>query len=330
MNTPTVSVLIPVYNVERYLPRCLDSVLAQTWTDYECIVVDDGSTDNSGSICDEYARKDSRFIVIHKENGGLSSARNAAMKISSGEFLCFIDSDDYVLPNFLERLFEIQLQTKADIVKCDYFSPVPGNEKISENVTVERAIDFTEKLIRDDVGSQVCLYLSRRVLWDTFIFPTGRLVEDMLTFYKVCITANSVAITSEKLYFYFMARPDNISNSQKNLEKNLIDRALAFSERYYFSQGLYDKSTQVVLFSKAVLFFNSAITVKKPQDRRFDEDINTLRHFVRGTLLSNIFEKSIDNKTKIKAVLLAFMPNTYCRIYYLISEKRKKQLKDRA
>lgn len=330
MNTPTVSVLIPVYNVERYLPRCLDSVLAQTWTDYECIIVDDGSTDNSGSICDEYARKDSRFIVIHKENGGISSARNAAVEMASGEFISFIDSDDYALPNYLERLLDIQHQTKAAIVKCGYFSGCLPVQNPQPNLTIETGKGFTARLIRDDIGSQLWQYLIKRSLWTGIIFPDGRVAEDMMALYKITFLANFVASTDEKLYFYFSTRPDNTTNSLKGLVTGALHRAIACCDRYYFSQGLYDKSTQVVLFNKAVLFFNSAITVKKPQDRRFDEDINTLRHFVRGTLLSNIFEKSIDNKTKIKAVLLAFMPNTYCRIYYLISEKRKKQLKDRA
>ena len=104
---PKVSIIVPVYNVEPYLRQCLDSILAQTFTDWECILVDDGSKDGSGAICDEYAEKDSRFRVVHQENKGSSAARNEGLSLSKGIYLSFIDSDDWVENNYLERLLEI-------------------------------------------------------------------------------------------------------------------------------------------------------------------------------------------------------------------------------
>ncbi|MBE6318012.1 MAG: glycosyltransferase [Bacteroidales bacterium] len=103
---PSVSIIVPVYNTEKYLSRCIDSILAQTFSDFELILVDDGSTDNSGKICDEYAKKDSRIIVIHKENGGASSARNKGLEIAQGEWITFVDSDDFITNNFIGNLYD--------------------------------------------------------------------------------------------------------------------------------------------------------------------------------------------------------------------------------
>ena len=117
-NEKLISVIIPVYNVEKYLPRCLDSLLNQTYSCWEAILIDDGTPDKSGVICDEYANRDNRFVVIHKENGGVSSARNSGLDKASGEFVFFLDSDDYIEPECFETLIHIQNEQQADIVHC--------------------------------------------------------------------------------------------------------------------------------------------------------------------------------------------------------------------
>ena len=122
---PQISIIIPIYNVESYIHRCIDSILAQTYTDFELILVDDGSPDNCGKICDEYAAKDVRIHVIHKENGGPSSAggvskaRNTALDAATGEYFCFCDSDDYIQEDYLETLFNTLVETKSDCVSCN-------------------------------------------------------------------------------------------------------------------------------------------------------------------------------------------------------------------
>ena len=125
---PKVSVIIPVYNVEKYLPQCIDSILAQTFTDFELILVNDGSKDCSGNICDEYAQKDSRIVVIHKENGGASSARNRGLDIAKGEWISFIDSDDYVTPNYLSNLISEAQANCASLVIQGHIYQKKGSE----------------------------------------------------------------------------------------------------------------------------------------------------------------------------------------------------------
>ena len=127
---PKVSVIVPVYNTEKYLPRCIESILAQTFTDFELILVNDGSTDKSGKICDEYAKKDSRIVVIHKENGGVSSARNKGIEISQGELISFIDADDWITPLYLSDLITDITSSFTDIVLHGRINVLSSNEKI--------------------------------------------------------------------------------------------------------------------------------------------------------------------------------------------------------
>ena len=117
-HTPKISVIVPVYNVEQYLPRCIDSILTQTFTDFEVLLIDDGSTDSSGKICDEYAEKDERIRVFHKENGGVSSARNLGLDNAIGEWICFSDSDDTMRNNYLQVMLSIEEKTNVDMIVC--------------------------------------------------------------------------------------------------------------------------------------------------------------------------------------------------------------------
>ena len=126
---PVVSIIIPIYNVEPYLRCCLNSILAQTFQSWEAVLVDDGSKDNCGKICDEYAAMDSRFRVIHKENGGLTSARNAGLAMAFGEWVMPLDGDDWIEPDMLEKMYAVAEKSQADIVYCDFYLSYEKNER---------------------------------------------------------------------------------------------------------------------------------------------------------------------------------------------------------
>ena len=136
---PTISVIVPVYKVEKNIHRCVDSILGQTYADFELILVDDGSPDNCGAICDEYAAKDSRVVVIHQKNGGLSSARNAGIDIATGAYISFVDSDDYIYPNYLERLYEVLVEFDADISVCKMIEFSNDIPQLRESNSVPKA-----------------------------------------------------------------------------------------------------------------------------------------------------------------------------------------------
>lgn len=207
-----ISVIIPVYNVEKYLRQCLDSVLAQTFTDMEIILVDDGSKDSSGEICREYAVREARIHLIRKPNGGLSSARNAGLDIARGESVVFIDSDDMVTPDFLEQLANAARVTGSDIV-CAGFSYKPqrlGSGKGMFTASADEAIDITLHQRRGVLNTAWGKLYPRR-LFDEIRFTEGMWYEDLDIFYRLYEKVKTVTWLGEKMYLYRMHQ-DNFTN----------------------------------------------------------------------------------------------------------------------
>lgn len=153
--SPTISVIIPVYNAEKYLRRCIDSVLSQTFTDFELLLIDDGSKDKSGAICDEYAAKDSRVRVFHKENGGVSSARNMGLDNACGNYIAFVDADDWIDGNMYYEMFAAINESKSDIVCCDYLYEY-------ENGDSSYAKTFSMSIYQDR-GKVLCDFSNKRL-----------------------------------------------------------------------------------------------------------------------------------------------------------------------
>lgn len=204
---PLISIVVPVYNVEKYIHRCVDSILAQTYTNLEIILINDGSADNSGKICDEYAQKDARINVIHKRNGGPSSARNEGIDIASGKYLSFIDSDDWVAANFIEVLLKTIMKFNTKIACTGYYFVNPNNTlavDVSDKNNKERII--TSNLILEEcfsnLGFYACNKLFAKELFDDIRFPAGKLFEDMATISKVLVKADAVAVNNTPLYYY--------------------------------------------------------------------------------------------------------------------------------
>lgn len=207
-----ISVIIPVYNVEKYLNRCVTSVLAQTYREFELILVDDGSPDNSGALCDALTSRDSRVRVIHKENGGLSSARNAGLDIATGKYVTFIDSDDVIHPCYLECLLKLCAEHDADISmgKLTRFSADAPTEfeMLQQGAPLKKSgietlhCYFDEKTEVSNFVS-ACCKLYKRSLFDGLRFPEGRLFEDEFTTYRLYYRAQKVVISDSILYYYY-------------------------------------------------------------------------------------------------------------------------------
>lgn len=203
-----VSVIIPVYNVEKYLPRCIKSVLDQTYQDLEIIFVDDGTKDNSGVMCDEFATKDNRIRVIHKENGGLSSARNAGIEIATGDAIFFLDSDDYISKECIEKMVSLMKENNADIsiVQMKYISEDVNNECAdikSENIVVmnsERAIE--ESLYQKLYTCCAPAKLYKKVAIGDIRFPLGRISEDLATCHLFLNNAEKIVYSNYYGYYY--------------------------------------------------------------------------------------------------------------------------------
>ena len=211
-----ISVIVPVYKVEKYLNRCVDSILEQTFTDFELILVDDGSPDNCVKICDDYAKKDSRIRVIHKQNGGLSDARNVGIdwvfKNSGSKWITFIDSDDWISPNYLEVLYNIVTKQNKDISICNFVKTDGLNENIfSDRVSVK--FWNTEELFCENnaVATVAWGKLYKRDLFSKIRYPVGMLHEDAFVTYKLLFKYYEVAVVEEPLYAYFQ-RDSSIMN----------------------------------------------------------------------------------------------------------------------
>lgn len=218
-----VSIIVPVYQVEAYLHRCVDSILAQTCENIQVILVDDGSRDGSGAICDEYAAKDSRILVIHKENGGLSDARNAGLTQVAGQYIMFVDGDDLIHPRAVE-LMRCALETQgADIADCDigFFADVVEMDAV---VGVFRQVDPWKKMCQKPEFS-VCNRLFRREKFEKLRFPVGRIFEDQFVIFKLLQGAKTVS-SDDKLYYYYQ-RNDGLSKQRVYKETyDLLDASL--------------------------------------------------------------------------------------------------------
>lgn len=207
---PEVSVIVPVYKVEAYLSRCVDSILDQTFRDFELILVDDGSPDSCGEMCESYACRDSRVHVIHQENGGLSAARNTGIDwvfaSSDSRYLAFVDSDDYIAPEYLQRLFDAAERTGCSISVCGIAKtggePLPRTEE--EAPLVMEAEDYyCSEEIHGGVTMVAVNKLYDRALFETLRYPKGKLHEDEFTTYRAVYQAGTVAVLSAPLYGYF-------------------------------------------------------------------------------------------------------------------------------
>lgn len=204
-----VSVIVPIYKVEQYLTHCVNTIVNQSYSNLEIILVDDGSPDNCGKMCDEFASQDSRIKVIHKQNGGLSDARNAGIDVATGDYITFVDSDDYVMPNMIESLMKVIVNANADIVQCNYirskndFIGEPQHESSqSDKFTVYFEDKMSAYLKDNKINTVVWGKIYKRSLFNEIRFPVGRLHEDVFTTYKLIHEARSVAVTDYVGYVY--------------------------------------------------------------------------------------------------------------------------------
>ena len=204
-----VSVIVPVYNVEKFLPNCIESIIGQTYSNFELILVDDGSPDSSGSICDKYAESNSKIRVVHQNNAGLSAARNAGIEIAKGDYLTFVDSDDFVLPHFLEVLVKGCEDNQADLSVCAYtrcffndsVKSIPEKDVIESYECFSNdkmKVFLTTKKIRTSAWGK----MYKKFLFDNLRFPIGKYNEDEFTTYLTIHLANKIVVSDYKGYVY--------------------------------------------------------------------------------------------------------------------------------
>lgn len=238
---PFLSIIVPVYNVEAYLSECLDSILAQTFTDFEVLLIDDGSTDGSSALCDEYAGKDKRIRCFHKENGGHMSARQEGFRRAAGDYVAFVDSDDWTAPVMYERMCSAAKKSGADVVCCNYTAVAPGKQIERRDVCepgfynrrrleeqVYPVMLYSGRFFHYGVSPSLCNKLFRRTLFEKHLFRVPlslRLGEDGLAVYGCLLEASSACFLSESFYYY---RSNGGSLTHNMDEGRLMENRLLF------------------------------------------------------------------------------------------------------
>lgn len=331
-----ISVIIPVYKVEPYLRCCLDSVLAQTYKELEIILVDDGSPDGCPAICDAYAGKDARVQVIHQKNAGLSGARNAGIAIARGSFLAFIDSDDFVAPDFIERLYEACISTDSQLAVCrwDY---VHGHEAkdaaaaFGEPVlgTAVPVISLTgrelmENLYREPDGAYFVVAwnkLYRRELFEGIRYPLGRIHEDEATTYRIFHRVQKGVFVDRTLYGYFVS-PDSITHG---FNPRRLDWITAVSHRLDFFQengygGLMPRALQA--FSDGMIDIYFGLVDYQPENKTEQKRIRALVR--EGCARVRKYGK-FPLRTSIGYWLFIHVPGIYRRLLDKVKEENGKQ-----
>ncbi len=225
---PKVSIIVPVYNVERYLDKCVESLINQTYKDLEIVLVDDGSPDNCGKMCDEWAKKDSRIVVYHKENGGLSDARNYGIDRCKGDYIAFVDSDDYVADNYIEFMYNLlQENENCKVSACDICAVRNGVESpytdFKGSIVFDRREAFERVLYHDliDVAAYAKLY--KREVFADIRYPVGRIYEDTYIFGDILNTTDYIVFGGEALYYYVQRDDSIVSGSFTEKRLQYID-----------------------------------------------------------------------------------------------------------
>lgn len=276
---PLISVIIPVYNVEKYLKSCLDSVVSQTYKNLEIILVDDGSVDNSGKICDEYAEKDKRITVIHKENGGLSDARNVGIEKAQGSYITFVDSDDFIEKNFIKILVNIAINKKVHFVIGNYKKFVKDSRNKDRNAKYEvnensiTVFSPRETMLRMLYQKQLSMYahgkLYDRKLFTAVRFPKGKLFEDVPTIWSIVKQVDKVAYVNYKLYFYRQRNGSIVNNTYSHRKMDQVYFSKEILEEVKNDDELYKAAISKYFFCLADIY--AQVDKENKEDRKFLE-----------------------------------------------------------
>lgn len=316
---PLLTVVIPVYNVEKYLKRCIDSILIQEWKHYDILLVDDGSTDNSPQICDDYAKAYDFISVIHKENGGLSAARNTGISNAEGEYVYFPDSDDWIEPNTFSDLAEVIESDQYDIISFNREfvksedDIIKSDSKQSKRLTGKEALVemFSYGFITGFANDKI--YRKALFTKNNIQFPVGKYYEDLGTNYKLFLSAKKVYATNQKYYHYLIDNPDSITQSWN--EKKFSDM-FGFYKEVFYSDFVRSQLNKEELQISQLYYVNGLVHIlaslyKSKLDKQYIEITNEVKQELLKNSVSLSQMKDQPNKLKyvlfrLKLLKLAF------------------------
>ncbi|WP_251551947.1 glycosyltransferase [Neobacillus muris] len=324
---PTISIIVPVYNVENFIQPCIESILNQTFTDFEIILVNDGSTDRSGFICDEFAKKDKRIFVIHKENGGQSSARNKGIEAAKGHYIGFVDSDDWIHQDMYNTLYTKAIETDAEITACNLmqFSKDSTGHLYSNNTTDElfdRNSAMHELYLNERLTFSPCNKLYRKELFKGIRFKEGYILEDMDFAYRIIHQANRIYYTGQAFYYY---RYNDQSTMRKDFSKKRLDEYEVRENMYLFYLENYPSIANEVYAE----WFLTGLMLYINMDKYFKDEKNQYNYLIdvdRSKLKPLLFKDGYNRKKKILLTMAVISPKILVNFYRLYWDKIKKDL----
>lgn len=325
--SPLISIILPIYNIEQYLPKCMDSILGQTYKNLEIIMVDDGSTDSCGRLCDEYGEKDKRIVVLHKTNGGLSDARNYGIRHAKGEYISCVDPDDYVDVTYVEYLVGLVMKYKTKMSICQH-RVIYDNGKIKENGKPGDECLQTEKclermLYHDVIDTSAWAKLYHRSLFDTVEYPTGKLFEDIGTTYALMMQCSKIAVGYESKYTYVFHN-NSIVNGKFNPRKfDMIEMTDKMSEDV---ECRYPSLKDAILRRRVYSRFSTL------NQMIGNDEYNAERSIIIEFILKNKWTTLKDNKApfrdKIAVILLFLLGYPFYEKCWLIHMRKIMNKKD--
>lgn len=326
MKESRISVIIPIFNVERYLAQCLDSVIHQTYENLEIILVNDGSTDSCPQICEVYAARDERIILIHKENGGLSDARNAGLEIATGDFIAFVDSDDAVSADFLQLLFDTLNKNHVDIAECEFYKfettlDLPASSSIDRSVEMYPTEKALELLMKEKLKQMVWNKLYRKMTIGACRFPVGKINEDEFWTYKVFGDAQKIVKVSDVLYFY-RQQPSSIMGKKYSLKR--LDGLQALQERIAYMRENFPRLENLAIksYGTAAMWQYQQISNLPdidPQKKYRERIFKSIQHYNRWSVL-----KELSWKEKLWYYLFIWTPIIYVKFRDMLETRAKR------
>lgn len=321
---PKISVIVPVYKVEEYLNRCIDSILSQSYKDFELILVDDGSPDNCGEICEKYAEKDNRIHVIHKKNGGLSDARNAgidwAFKNSDSKWITFIDSDDWVHPEYLKSLYETALKYNSSISVCAYRDAESFLTFEKINMYDTEFINTEQLFLNHNTVATVAWgKLYKKEYFSNIRYPFSKINEDEYVTYKLLFQNERIAFIKDQMYFYFR-NFSGIMNAKWSPQK--LDAIEAMEQQFNYFKKRGSKEVFTFVINKYIWALQTQFEQLQRHDNVENKDyhIKHIRKELRKSLRQRVISKPIEKNKNLYAIAYPKMIN----IYYFYRRVKKR------
>ena len=311
-----ISVIVPIYNVEKYLRRCLDSICNQVYSNLEIVLVDDGSTDSSGKIADEYARRDIRFHVIHKQNGGLSDARNVGLSYCHGKYIVFVDSDDYVTEDYVVVLYDLLKHNHADISAVSLTHKEEELSKINDSTTTKiyNTKEALQDLLYQRISTSANAKMYRAELFSDIRYPKGRLYEDVIATYQIFEKATKVVWCDIKKYWYYV-RTDSIVRSAFNVKKmDYVYNCEEVLEEVKKKYPALSKAAESRLLWAAIHIWVN-FTERKKYPEQYQHVYKTIKQY-RNSVMS---DKVVSTRNKL-VVLLTYFGWHLSRAVYLCTK----------